>query len=38
VFGHYLAHDLTADRSPLTHHHDAELLWNARSARVVAAR
>jgi len=26
VFGQYLAHDLTADRSPLTHHDDAELL------------
>ena len=34
VFGQYLAHDLTADRSPLTHHDDAELLRNARSARL----
>ncbi len=34
VFGQYLAHDLTADRSPLTHHDDAELLKNARSARL----
>ena len=34
VFGQYLAHDLTADRSPLTHHDDAELLSNARSARL----
>jgi hypothetical protein len=34
VFGQYLAHDLTADRSPLTHHDDAELLINARSARL----
>jgi hypothetical protein len=34
VFGQYLAHDLTADRSPLTHHDDAELLMNARSARL----
>jgi hypothetical protein len=33
VFGQYLAHDLTADRSPLTHHDDAELLRNARHAR-----
>jgi len=33
VFGQYLAHDLTADRSPLTHHDDAEQLANARSAR-----
>jgi hypothetical protein len=34
VFGQYLAHDLTADRSPLTHHDDAELLRNVRSARL----
>ena len=34
VFGQYLAHDLTADRSPLTHHDDAALLRNARSARL----
>ena len=34
VFGQYLGHDLTADRSPLTHHDDAELLRNARSARL----
>ena len=34
MFGQYLAHDLTADRSPLTHHDDAELLRNARSARL----
>ena len=34
VFGQYLAHDLTADRSPLTHHDDATLLRNARSARL----
>jgi hypothetical protein len=26
VFGQYLAHDLTADRSPLTHHDDVKLL------------
>ncbi|HEY2240613.1 MAG TPA: peroxidase family protein [Streptosporangiaceae bacterium] len=34
VFGQYLAHDLTADRSPVTHHDDVELLRNARSARL----
>src|SRR5579872_6443521 len=34
VFGQYLAHDLTADRSPVTHHDDAEVLRNARSARL----
>jgi len=34
VFGQYLAHDLTADRSPVTHHDDAELLRNVRSARL----
>jgi Animal haem peroxidase len=34
VFGQYLAHDLTADRSPLTHHDDAEPLRNARAARL----
>ncbi len=34
VFGQYLAHNLTADRSPVTHHDDAELLRNARSARL----
>jgi len=34
VFGQYLAHDLTADRSPVTHHDDAELLRNLRSARL----
>jgi Animal haem peroxidase len=34
VFGQYLAHDITADRSPVTHHDDAELLQNARSARL----
>jgi hypothetical protein len=42
VFGQYLAHDLTADRSPLTHHDDAELsgtraapgsTWNCCMAR-----
>ena len=34
VFGQYLAHDLTADRSPLAHHDDAELLRNAHRARL----
>jgi len=34
VFGQYLAHDLTADRSPLTHHDDADLLSNARCPRL----
>jgi hypothetical protein len=34
VFGQYLAHDLTADRSPVTHHDDGELLRNVRSARL----
>ncbi len=32
-FGQFLAHDLTADRSPLTTHADVELLANLRSAR-----
>jgi heme peroxidase len=32
-FGQYVAHDLTADRSPLTTHADVELLTNLRSAR-----
>jgi hypothetical protein len=32
-FGQYVAHDLTADRSPLTTHAEAELLANLRSAR-----
>jgi hypothetical protein len=34
VFGQYLAHDTTADRSPVTHHADEELLRNVRSARL----
>jgi len=33
LFGQYVAHDLTADRSPLTTHADVELLANVRSAR-----
>jgi hypothetical protein len=32
-FGQYVAHDLTADRSPLTMHAEVELLANLRSAR-----
>jgi hypothetical protein len=32
-FGQYVAHDLTADRSPLAHHAQLELLANLRSAR-----
>lgn len=34
VFGQYVAHDVTADRSPVTHHDDEELLRNVRSARL----
>jgi hypothetical protein len=34
VFGQYIAHDITADRSPVTHHDDTELLRNVRSARL----
>ncbi len=34
VFGQYLAHDITADRSPVTHHDDEEMLRNVRSARL----
>jgi hypothetical protein len=34
VFGQYVAHDITADRSPVTHHDDEELLRNVRSARL----
>jgi hypothetical protein len=34
VFGQYVAHDITADRSPVMHHDDEELLRNARSARL----
>jgi hypothetical protein len=32
-FGQYVAHDLTADRSPLTKHAEVELLANLRRAR-----
>lgn len=34
VFGQYIAHDITADRSPVTHHDDDTLLRNARSSRL----
>ena len=34
VFGQYVAHDLSADRSPVTHHDDTALLRNARNARL----
>jgi len=33
-FGQFIAHDITADRSPLTHHADAELIRNYRTPRV----
>ncbi len=34
VFGQYIAHDITADRSPVTHHDDEALIQNVRSARL----
>jgi hypothetical protein len=34
VFGQFVAHDLTADRSPLTHHVELAEVRNARSPRV----
>jgi heme peroxidase len=34
VFGQFIAHDITADRSPVTHHDDEALIRNARSARL----
>jgi hypothetical protein len=34
VFGQFIAHDITADRSPVTHHDDAAMVRNARSARL----
>src|SRR5216684_8337990 len=34
VFGQFIAHDITADRSPVTHHDDEELIQNIRSARL----
>ena len=33
VFGQFVAHDLTADRSPLTHHAELAEVRNARSPR-----
>jgi hypothetical protein len=34
VFGQFVAHDLTADRSPVTHHDDTAQLHNVRTARL----
>jgi len=34
LFGQCVAHDLSADRSPVTHHDDTALLRNARNARL----
>lgn len=34
VFGQYIAHDITADRSPVSHHDDEALIQNIRSARL----
>jgi hypothetical protein len=34
VFGQFIAHDITADRSPVTHHDDETLVRNVRSARL----
>ena len=34
IFGQFIAHDITADRSPVTHHADAELIHNFRTPRV----
>jgi hypothetical protein len=34
VFGQFVAHDITADRSPLTHHAELAEIRNARSPRV----
>jgi hypothetical protein len=34
VFGQFIAHDITADRSPVTHNDDETLLRNVRSARL----
>ena len=33
VFGQFVAHDITADRSPLTHHAELAEVRNARSPR-----
>jgi hypothetical protein len=34
LFGQFVAHDLTADRSPVTHHADTATLRNSRSPRI----
>src|SRR5207253_7317270 len=34
VFGQYIAHDITADRSPVSHHDDEALIRNVRSAQL----
>lgn len=34
VFGQFIAHDITADRSPVTHHDDEAMIRNIRSARL----
>jgi len=34
IFGQFVAHDITADRSPLQHHADARQLHNARSPQL----
>jgi len=34
ILGQFIAHDITADRSPVTHHDDEALIRNARSARL----
>jgi hypothetical protein len=34
VFGQFIAHDITADRSPVTHQDDEALVRNVRSARL----
>ena len=34
VFGQFIAHDITADRSPVTHHDDEAMIQNIRSARL----
>lgn len=34
IFGQFIAHDITADRSPVTHHDDEAMLRNIRSARL----
>jgi hypothetical protein len=34
IFGQFVAHDITADRSPVTHHADADTIRNFRTPRV----